>query len=116
MKKMGLKALLIILTMYGTNTLAKECTIMTSPIDLTKMNFGYASYYISTVPIVTSETFKYTSFFDAYQDFESLAKNWIKDNACEKNKWDGVTNYKIQWQQTDKQYNFTASFDAFSYK
>lgn len=114
MKKLSLKILIALSIIFGVNSFAKECTIMTSPIDLSKMDFGYSSYYIQTVPIVTSKTFKYTSFFDAYQDFDKNAKKAIRESACKKNKWDGVSNYKIIWQQTDKMYNFTATFDAYS--
>ncbi len=116
MKHISLKLLLTLSIILGTNSFAKDCKIMTSPIDLSNMNFGYSSYYISTVPIVTGKTYKYTSFFDAYQDFDKTTKKWIKDNACTKNKWDGVANYKIQWQQTDKMYNFTATYDTFGNK
>ena len=93
-----------------------ECKIMTSPIDLSKMTFGDSSYYLSIVPIVAGKTYKYTSFFDAYQEFDASARKYIKKNVCTKNKWDGVVNYKIQWQQTDKMYNFTATYDAFGNK
>ncbi len=116
MRKISLKLLLVSFVIFGENSFAQECKIMTSLIDLSKMTFGYSSYYIQTVPIVTGKTYKYTSFFDAYQDFDTSAKQSIRDSACKKNKWDGVVNYNIQWQQTDKMYNFTATFDAYSNK
>lgn len=116
MKKISLKLLMLALIMHSSSVFAQDCKIMTSPIDLSKMDFGYSNYYLSIVPIVESKTFTYKSFFDAYQEFDASAKKWIRDNVCTKNKWDGVTNYKIQWQQTDKMYNFTATYDAFANK
>jgi hypothetical protein len=117
MRKTTLKMLAALLLIAATtNSFAKECNIMTSPIDLSTMKFAGSSYYLQTVPIVTAKTFKYTSFFDAYQEFEKNARQWFKDVVCKEKGLDGVANYKIQWQQTDKMYNFTATFDAYENK
>jgi len=116
MKKTSLKILIAILIVTGTNSFAKDCKIMTSPINLSKMTFAGSSYYLQTTPIVAGKTFKYTSFFDAYQEFENNTRKWFKDTICKEKGLDGVANYKIQWQQTDKAYNFTATFDAYENK
>jgi len=116
MKKTSLKILIAMLIVIGTNSFAKDCTIMTSPINLSKMTFAGSSYYLQTIAIVTGRTLKYTSFFDAYQEFENNTRNWFKDTICKEKGLDGVANYKIQWQQTDKAYNFTATFDAYENK
>ncbi|QOP45660.1 hypothetical protein [Sulfurimonas paralvinellae] len=117
MKKISLKLLIaIFIASAGTNSFAKDCNIMTSPIDLSRMTFAGSSYYLQTIPIVAGKTFKYTSFFDAYQEFEKNTRKWFKDTICKEKGLDGVANYKIQWQQTDKMYYFTATFDAYENK
>lgn len=116
---MKIKAFIIIslaIMSFTTQSVATECKIITSPLDMTTMNFGYSTWNAQTTPIVTSSTYKYTSFVDAYKEFDNSLRAYLKETVCEKNKWDGVANYKIQWQQTDKSYNFTATYDTFSNK
>ena len=109
MNKIVLRLWLLLIT----NSLLADCKIMTSPINLSKMTFVDSGYYLAVVPIVSSKTYKYTSFFNAYQDFDMSVRKYINQTICIKNKYNGVVNYKIQWQQTDKTYNFTATFDLF---
>jgi len=100
--------------LLSTSIHAQECTIMTSPIDLSKMRFGYSSWYVQTAPIVSGKDFKFTSFVDAYSDFDKKFTQYIQETVCEKGKWDGVANYKITWQQTKNSYNFVGTYDAYS--
>lgn len=116
MKKRLLSAVSLAVITLATQSAASECKIITSPIDLDTMTFGYSNWNAQTTPIVTTTDFKYTSFVDAYKEFDDSLRAYIRETVCTKNKWDGVANYKIQWQQTDKTYNFTATYDAFSNK
>jgi len=111
-KKIG--ALLCIVG--GLNLYAGDCQIITSPLDVKEMRFGYSNWNAMTIPIVTTKDFKYTSFVDAYSEFDTSTRKYIKETVCKKQKWDGVTNYKIEWQETDKKYNFIATFDTFANK
>jgi len=110
-----LKKILMLSLIVGMSY-ASECQIMTSPINLNKMVFGDSSWYAVTIPIVEPKTYKYTSFVDAYDRFDRKARNVIKEVICKKNKWDGVVNYKVKWQQTKNTYIFVATFDAFAKK
>lgn len=117
MKKTALKIIIgMVIMSFTTQSMAAECKIITSPLDMATMSFGYSNWNARTTPIVTSSDFKYTSFVDAYQEFDDSIRHYLRDTVCKKNKWDGVANYKIQWQQTDKAYNFTATYDTFSNK
>jgi hypothetical protein len=116
MKKKSINLLGLVLLTMGTQSVATECKIITSPFDSSTMTFGYSNWNAQTIPIITSSDFKYTSFVDAYKEFDSSLRSYLKETVCKKNKWDGVANYKIQWQQTEKTYNFTASYDTFSNK
>lgn len=111
-----MKKVLMILFFMVSFGFSNECKIITSPLDLNNMSFGYSSWQGQTQPIVNGETFKYTGFLTAYQDFDKYVNKQIQDIVCKKNGWNGVVNYKIQWQQTDKMYNFIATYDTFSYK
>ena len=114
--KKTLKIGVILLLIYGVNTFANDCKIMTSPIDLTKMRLGYTNWRARTLPIVSTKDYKYTSFIDAYSDFDESTVKYIKEIVCKKNKWDGVENYQIEWQQTKDTYNFVATYDVFANK
>jgi len=105
-----------VILVLSQNMFANNCKIMTSPLDLSQMNFGYTNWYSSTVPIVATKTFKYTSFIDAYNNFDKDFTELIKKDVCKKNKWAGVANYKIQWQQTKNTYIFVGTYDVFDDK
>jgi len=95
---------------------AAECKLMTSQLNLNNMELGYSSWYGRTIPIVTSETYKYTDFLTAYSEFDVYVRDKIREDVCKKNGWNGVANFKITWQQTKDTYNLIATFDAFAYK
>lgn len=95
---------------------AEKCEIMTSPIDLNKMRVGFSTWQGQTIPIVDGKTFKYTDFLDAYSEFYNNMEKKANETICKKNGWDGIANFKIEWQQTDKIYNFILTGDVFTYK
>ena len=111
-----MKKYMLLLASIITLSFTKDCHIMNSPIDLNKMNFGYQNWHSRVVPIVGGKDFKYTSFSDAYKEYEKSVYDSIKESVCKNNGWDGVVSYKIDWQQTDKTYNFIATYDTFQYK
>jgi len=101
---------------FTTQSMAKECQIRTSPLDSKTMTFAYSNWNARTIPIITTTDFEYTSFVNAYKEFDESLRRYLRETVCKKNKHSGVANYKVEWQQTDKAYNFTASFDVFSQK
>lgn len=111
-----MKKILLTLCFLVSFSFASDCQIITSPLDTKSMTFGYSNWQGLIVPIVDGETFKYTDFLTAYERFDNSVRQNIKEAVCKKSGWDGVVNYKIQWQQTDKKYNMIATYDAFAYK
>lgn len=115
MKKRLIKCLLPIMVINSVS-FASDCKIMTSPIDLSTMRLGYTNWYAQTRPIVEGKTFKYVGFTDAYSEFDEKFTKIIKEKVCKENKWAGVANYKIEWQQTKDAYNFVGTYDTFGNK
>ena len=112
-----MKKTVFVLLAASSFTMAGECAIFTSPVDFSVMRGGYSTWYTSTQPIVNiKKNYKFTSFGDAYKEFDEHVRKEIKEIICEKQKWSGAANYKIVWQQTERSYQFTATFDTFAYK
>jgi|GEM_PF-1873678 len=116
MKRTVLKIMSLVAFTLGTQSVASECKIITSPLDMPTMTFVYSNWYAQSTPTITASDYQYTSFVDAYKEFDEKLRNHIKETVCKKNHFDGVANYKIQWQQTEKVYDFTATYDVFSDK
>lgn len=106
----------VMLLTLTTQSIASECKIMTSQLDHAKMNFEYSNWYARSIDIINATNFKLVSFSNAYQMFDASLRSYVKESICTNERVDGVANYKIQWQQTDKAYNFTATYDVFSNK
>ncbi len=111
-----MKNIMAAMLLGGAVLSGAECSIMTSPLDPASMRLGYAGWNARTVPIVNTKTFEYTALIDAYKEFDQSIIAHIKESICKKNKWNGVANYKITWQETDKLYHFIATYDAYAVK
>ena len=113
-----MKIKIFMLFTAGSFAVAGECAIFTSPIDFSVMRGGYSTWYTDTELIVDLKKKKnsYKSFGQAYKEFDEHVRKEIKEIICEKQKWSGAANYKIAWQQTERTYQFTATFDTFAYR
>ena len=110
------KIVLVSLMLWSTILLGKDCEIISSQLEANKIHVGGTTWRGQTMPIVNSTDYKYTPFLDAYSGFDSEVRKNIQESTCKKNGWNGVQNYKITWQITDKIYNFIATYDYFEYK
>ncbi|XOB63892.1 hypothetical protein ACMC5R_07275 [Deferribacteres bacterium DY0037] len=93
----------------------KKAVIITSQPNYSKMKLLTYSIKYSQVPIVDPKTFKYISFVEAYNDFFMDIKNEL-DRESNQYEMDGVCNFEIKFDVTDKTYFFSASYDYFKYK
>jgi len=112
----SIKNTLLLLVATSTFSYADECKIMTSPLDIPTMRLGYTNWHSQTVPLYVLKTDKYTTFGEAYQDFDESITEQIKTTVCTKQKWDGVANYKIEWQTTKDSHFFIATYDVYANK
>ena len=108
--------ILFIIGLLSSVVFAKDCLIVTSSKINKQVNLGGSSWNVRTTAIVSGKDYKYTSFADAYSDADKEIKAYIKENICKKNGWNGVLNYELKWQVTEKTYNFVATYDYFEYK
>ena len=117
MNKLVVNSMLVLLgvgSLFGADV---TCKMMTSPLDVKTMRLGYTNWQTQVIPIVDiNDNFKYKSFVDAYSEFDTSVTKSIKETVCKKNGWNGVANYKIEWQQTEKTYVFVATYDAYADK
>ena len=111
-----MKKFLILLSLLSVSILAKDCLIVTSPVDFTAMQASSTASKVAEIASQDLKTFKYKSFTDAYNEFNKETKAYITKEVCEKNNWDGAANYTITWQQTKDLYFFVATFDPFAFK
>jgi len=93
----------------------KKAVIITSQPDYSKMQLLAFGFQYGHTQIVNPKTFEYVGFVKAYDDFlESIRKKL--DAESNQYEMDGVCNFDVKFNVTDKTYYFSASYDYFKYK
>lgn len=90
----------------------KGCKILTSQPNHNTMVLVANDSFAAGIPMVDGKTHKFKGFAAAYKDFDSACQKYIREQ-CEKDRFRGVVNYRINYTISAKMYYFSAQFDYF---